>query len=372
MLSRELTREVRSRLGTDPDGVAVPEVVSVLREIAPLLSAAELVAAAHQVRNEASGLGPLGDILALPGVTDVLVNGPRDVWFDAGLGMVRADVSWPDEAELRDYAVRLAGGAGRRLDETQPFTEFPLRDGLRCHIVVPPVAEGGTCISVRVAQRRVHDLESLCAGQPAVVLDVLSSAVDQRWAFLVTGGTGSGKTTLLRAMLARVPATERIVVIEDTAELSVPHPHQVTLQTRLANAEGVGEVTLRALVRQALRMRPDRLVLGEVRGPEIVDLFAAMNSGHEGACATLHANAAADVVARVEALGMMAGLSREAVAVQLEAAVRAIIHLRRDREGRRRVGEIAVVADGRVRSALTFDADAHHYGPAWDDLRTML
>ena len=377
LLPADVASQVRARLATRPASAvgataAASDVVAVLREFAPLMSPTDLVSATHAVMDDISGLGPLRDLLAIPGVTDITVNGPFDVWVDAGDGMTRVDVAWRDEAELRAFAVRLAGLSGRRLDDAQPFAEFAASRDLRCHIIVPPLADQGTCISVRVARAETRSLEDLCGDQPRLVGELAAALVDKRVAVLVTGGTGSGKTTLLRAMLAGVPHHERMVIVEDTAELAVPHPHAITLQSRAANAEGIGEVTLRTLVRQALRMRPDRLVVGEARGAEIVDLLAAMNSGHEGACATLHANTAADVPARVEALGMMAGLARAAVAVQFEAAVRAVIHVHRDRAGTRRVSEIGIVDAGAVRTAVSFDARTHHYGPAWDRLQALL
>lgn len=372
MLPPELAREVRARLDGPNDQVSPTAVVSVLRDLAPLLGESQLVAAAHGVMGDLSGLGPLRDLIALPNVTDVVVNGCNSVWLDRGSGMELSGVTWRDENELRTFAVRLAGRGGRRLDDVQPYAEFSIGDSLRCHIVVPPLAPQGTCLSVRVARRIHRDLASLVVDQPPIAGDVLAAIVRNRRSFLVTGGTGSGKTTVLRAMLAEVPHAERLVVIEDTAEIFADHPHQVTLQSRGANAEGIGEVTLRTLVRQALRMRPDRLVLGEVRGAEIVDLFAAMNSGHEGACATLHANAAGDVVARVEALGMMAGLPRDAVAVQFEAAVQIVLHMQRTANGQRRLAEVGAVRGGRVRRALVIDQDTHHYAGAWHDLEALL
>lgn len=370
-LPASLTHEVRARLARHGGEAPARDVVAALRDVAPLLGTPGLVAAAHAVMSDMSGLGPLRDLVLLPGVTDVVVNGHCDVWVDAGRGMSRVSVGWQDEDELRAFAVRLAGLAGRRLDYAQPFAEFAV-GVVRCHIVIPPLADRGTCLSLRVPRTERRSVSEVCSGQPPLVVELASALVEQRIAFLVTGGTGSGKTTLLRSMLALVPHDERIVVIEDTAELDVAHPHAVTLQTRAPNAEGLGEVGLRTLVRQALRMRPDRLVVGEARGPEVVDLLSAMNSGHEGACATLHANAAADVPARIAALGMMAGLSREAVAVQFEAAVRVVVHVHRGRDGMRRVSEIAVVEPGTVRTAVSFDAVTHHYGPAWDQLQRLL
>ncbi len=219
-----------------------------------------------------------------------------------------------------------------------------LPDGTRLHAVLPPVSSTGTCLSLRVLRRSVHSLGDLASlgTLPGVSEELLRALVRRRLAFLVTGGTGSGKTTLLSALLGEVDPGERIVLCEDATELAPQHPHVVRLLTRPANVEGAGQVTLRDLVRQALRMRPDRLVVGEVRGPEMTDLLAALNTGHDGGCGTLHANRPAEVPARLEALGVAAGLARDAVHSQLAAALAVVVHLRRTPEGRR-VEELGVV-----------------------------
>jgi pilus assembly protein CpaF len=207
--------------------------------------------------------------------------------------------------------------------------------------------------------------------------EVLRSLVSSRVAFLISGGTGSGKTTLLAALLSLVSDEERIVIVEDAAELRPRHPHVVSLEARQPNVEGVGEIPLRVLVRQALRMRPDRLVVGEVRGAEVVDMLAAMNTGHDGGCGTLHANSASDVPARLEALGVAAGLPRAAVHAQVGAAVQAVVHLRRRRSGERQVAGIAVVDRGRdgivtAIPALDLGGVDPALGPGADRLETLL
>ncbi len=290
-------------------------------------------------------LGPLSRLLDDPATTDVLVNAPDEVWVDRGAGLVRVPVRFADEAAVRALAVRLAAGAGRRLDTGAPFADVRLADGSRLHAVLPPVAADGTCLSLRVLSGHRFDLDALRergtldADQARLVRHV----VDARLAVLVTGGTGTGKTTLLGALLGAVDVRERLVLVEDAAELRVDHPHVVRLEGRTANVEGSGSVPMRDLVRQALRMRPDRVVVGEVRGAEVLDLLVALNTGHDGGMATVHANSAAEVPARLEALGALAGLDRAALHSQLAAAIDVVLHLARDRQGRRRMREIAVL-----------------------------
>jgi pilus assembly protein CpaF len=272
------------------------------------------------------------------------VNGPDQVWIDRGSGLTRTGVRFADDEAVRRLAVRLAGLAGRRLDDAAPWVDVGLPDGTRLHAVLPPVSGSGTCLSLRVLRRCAHSLEDLAAlgtlpGESGALLRAL---VARRRAFLVTGGTGSGKTTLLSALLGHADPADRIVACEDAPELTPAHPHVVRLLTRPPNVEGVGQVTLRDLVRQALRMRPDRLVVGEVRGAEVTDLLAALNTGHDGGCGTLHANRPSEVPARLGALGVAAGLGRTAVHSQAAAALAAVVHLRRTPEGRR-VDEIGVV-----------------------------
>ena len=239
-----------------------------------------------------------------------MVNGPRDVFVDTGGGLERAEVSFVDEEQVRRLAIRLAGAVGRRLDDASPFVDGRLASGVRLHAVLAPVAAPGTCISLRVPASRSFSLTDLVESGsiPAEGDRLLRSIIARRVPFLVSGGTGTGKTTLLAAMLALVPATERVVLVEDARELVPAHPHCVRLEARPANAEGVGAITLTTLVRQALRMRPDRVVLGEVRGAELTDLLTALNTGHEGGCGTVHANSVRDVPARLEALAALGGM----------------------------------------------------------------
>lgn len=327
------------------------------------------------------GLGPLAPLVEDDRVTDVLVNGTAGVWVDRGDGLQRVVVELAGESAVRRLAVRLAGLAGQRLDDANPCVDGLLPQGIRLHAVLPPLAEGGTHLSLRVPRRAVLDLDALYAGGlvDEVGYGVLRGIVRARLAFVVTGGTGTGKTTVLGALLAHVRDSERIVVVEDVRELAVDHPHVVRLQGRGSNVEGRGEITLTQLVRQSLRMRPDRLVIGEVRGAEVRELLGALNTGHEGGCGTLHANAAADVVSRFEALGALAGMPPAAVHTQLASALDVVVHLRRS--GSLRVlGEIAVVERGTdgarvgVTPALCHRAGSGSWvtGPAWDRLRRLI
>ena len=289
--------------------------------------------------------GPLAALLADPSVTDVLVNGPAEVWADRGAGLIRERVSFPSDDEVRRLAVRLASTAGRRLDAGSPFVDARLGGGVRLHAVLPPVAVSGVHLSLRVHRSKQLTLEELVASgslHPEFA-EVLAALVAARLAFVITGGAGTGKTTLLGALLAGADPAERILVVEDTAELTVGHPHVVRLQARPPNVEGAGEVSMRDLVRQALRMRPDRLIVGEVRGAELLDMLLAANTGHDGSLTTLHANGVADVPARVEALAMLAGVPRAAAHSLLASALRVAVHLQRDRDGRRRIAQIAVL-----------------------------
>lgn len=335
-----LVDRVRHRLVATAGQTEDPPLASIVRDEAAVLADDVVLAELRrEVAAELSGTGPLEQLLEIPGVTDVLVNGPSEVWIDRGHGVERTALTFPDDAAVRRLAQRLAAGAGRRLDDASPFVDAALPDGTRLHAVLPPIT-AHPAISLRVLRRRRFTIPQLA---PAGVAELLMAIVAARLAVLVSGGTGSGKTTLLGAMLATVGPGERLVVIEDAAELVIDHPHVVRLVTRTPNVEGQGAIGLRELVRQALRMRPDRLIVGEFRGAEMAELLVALNTGHEGGAATVHVNSARDVGARLVALGALAGLSREAVISQVVGAIDVIVHLRRDR-GSCRLDEIAVIS----------------------------
>jgi pilus assembly protein CpaF len=347
-LEAGLVARVRGRLALDLGEPTRARVAAAVREEIGVRGDTDVLDVVESLRGELLGAGPLEPLLREPDVTDVLVNGPDKVWVDRGNGLEPAGVRFADERAVRRLAVRLAAAAGRRLDDAMPCADVRLADGTRLHAVLPPIAPGGACLSFRVPRRRPFTMpELVTAGTvPAEAAELLDAVLHARLSFLVTGGTGSGKTTVLATLLGRVAAADRIVLIEDSGELNPDHPHVVRLEARTANVEGAGAIGLRALVREALRMRPDRLVVGEVRGAECVDLLAALNVGHDGGTGTLHANSVADVPARVEALCTGAGLGREAVHSQLGAGLQAVLHLRRHRDGCRRLAAIGVLERG--------------------------
>ena len=323
----------RVRDGVGPDAGAVSAVA---REEVGALGARRVDDSTRSMASRILGAGLLDPFLAEPHVTDVAVNGDGRVWIDRGNGMEwTGDQLSSDDARL--LAVRLAGSAGRRLDEASPWVDGQLPSGARLHAILPPLVAGGAHITIRVPPREQTSLVAL--GErgmfPPAWLAVLQAIVRRRLAFLVSGGTGAGKTTLLAALLGCADPADRLLLVEDVRELAVDHPHVVRLEARPANVEGAGEVTLTTLVRQSLRMRPDRIVVGEVRGAEVRELLAALNTGHEGGCGTIHANAPDDVMARLEALGALAGLGPEAVRAQAAAAIDLVLHVVRDGPDRR-------------------------------------
>lgn len=336
-----LIERVQRVLAGLPEQASSAEVVRVVRDQAGVIGDEEVIEILRRLRSDSVGVGPLERVLALPGVTDVLVNGAHDVWIDRGAGLERVDLDFGSDGAVRRLATRLALQCGRRLDDAQPFADGRLArdDGsiIRIHAVLPPLSESGTCLSLRVLRQATLSLDDLVRGGTltAELAEVLRMIVEKRRAFLVVGGTGSGKTTLLSALLSEVPADQRIVCIEDTAELNPNHPGTVNLVSRSANVEGAGEITMSDLLKQALRMRPDRIVVGEIRGAEVVDLLAALNTGHEGGAGTIHANSIAEVPARMEALAARGGVDRAALHSQLAAAVDVVIVMRHTAQGRR-------------------------------------
>ena len=326
-------------LDSEPDEGSVAKTI---KQELPLLNGPQTLAVVDEVLKNTRGFGLLDELLSRENVTDVLVNGHDDIWFDQGFGLEKANLRWSSDAEVREFAVRLAHQMFRRLDEVQPFVDVRLNGGIRMHAIIPPLAGDKTCISFRKPSEKTLSLEELFNREmfDAQMYEALTKIVQAGVSFLICGGTGSGKTTLLRALLQTVPAVQRLVIVEDLYELDVAHPHAINLQTRQPNVEGIGEVSLHTLVRQALRMRPDRLVVGEIRGTEIIELFNALNTGHKGGCATIHANSATDVPARVETLGLMAGLPLEAIRSLLVCAVDFVIELKTTAQHQRKVTSI--------------------------------
>lgn len=336
-MTAALIDRVRHRLaGSDIELTAAAVAHAVRSEAGGVLADSDVLEALQVLRQEFSGTGPLDPLLADPGTTDVLVTAPDQVWVDGPDGLHRTAVTFPDEEAVRRLAQRLAVAAGRRLDDASPCVDGWLPgSGVRLHAVLPPIAHS-TCLSMRVLRPATHDLKALerLGTFDAEIADVLNRIVRKRLAFLVIGGTGSGKTSLLSALIACVPHTERVVCVEDAGELHPDHPQFVRLLARPANVEGAGEITVRNLVREALRMRPDRIVVGEVRGAEVRELLMSLNTGHEGGAGTLHANSPSEVPARLEALGALGGLSEQALHSQVAAAVRLVLHMRRDGNSR--------------------------------------
>ena len=372
MTEHALVERVRERLARTASGqpIASVEVDTAVRtETGGLVDDVVLAALRAQVSAELTGAGPLEELLGLPGVTDVLVTAPDSVWIDRGHGVERVDVRFPDDGAVRRLAQRLVAASGRRLDDACPYADACLPDGTRLHAVLPPLVPA-TTLSLRVLARRRFGLDELIeqGTVPEPVAGLLRAALAARLAFVLSGGTGTGKTTLLGALLAEAGPRERLVVIEDAAELVIAHPHVVRLVTRAANVEGAGAVGLRELVRQALRMRPDRLVVGEFRGAEMVELLVALNTGHDGGAATVHANSAADVPARLTALGALGGLAPPSVAPLVTSALDVVVHLRRGADGLRRVEELGLLRQhgGELEVATVWSA-AGGPGPAASD-----
>lgn len=374
----QVVAEVRDELVRAGAEVTPESVGTALRAAGRPLGDRDVMEVHDALLRNSRGAGPLEDLLQIPHVTDVLVNGPEQVWFDRGRGLERHRLTFTDDAAVRRLAQRLAASVGRRLDDAAPYADLRLPDGTRFHAVLAPLVRPGTVISLRVPQRRVMTLDELQAagafGREGA--EILRRIVDHRVAFVVSGGTGSGKTTLLDSLLSLIDPSERIVIVEDSSELRPNHPHVVALEARPPNIEGAGAIAMPVLVRQALRMRPDRLVVGEVRGAEIVELMAALNTGHEGGCGTIHANSAAAFPARVEALALAAGMSREAAQAQLISAVSVVVHMRRI-GGQRLVSEFGVLerdaASGiRVATAVQLDGGAVVEGPGADRLASLL
>ena len=354
--SRQLAERVRHRLVVEgPD--ASPAAVSAALRAEPgaaILGEATLRELGARLTGDLAGAGPLSVLLADPDVTDVLVN-RTEVWADRGDGLRRVPLELGEPSDVRRLAQRLAATAGRRLDDACPFVDAQLGDGTRLHAVLPPVGRDGPYLSLRTFRQKAFTLDELVAGGGVdpVAARLLEAVVAARLPYLISGGTGSGKTTVLSALLSLVPPDERLVIVEDAAELRPSHPHVVALQARMSNVEGAGAVTLRELVRQALRMRPDRLVVGECRGAEVVDLLGALNTGHEGGAATLHANAPADVPARLEALGLLGGVPRPALHAMAAAALRVVVQLERARDGARLLSAVCVLGRDGERSVVT-------------------
>ncbi|WP_372788223.1 CpaF family protein [Paraconexibacter sp.] len=367
----ELSEALRAHLvrdAADPrrsDAVpAIEQVRELVEREAGVLDPGTRQELCRRVVDRSVGLGPLEPLLADPTVDEIMVSGTDPVWVERRGRLEPTTARFSSEAELRHAIERILAPVGRRVDEAQPLCDARLPDGARVNVVLPPLAVDGPTLTIRRFRRRALDAQQLVAGGSwsAPVHDLLRTAVQARLNVLVSGGTGSGKTTTLNALSGFVGPQERIVTIEDTAELRLQQPHVVRLEARPPSVEGTGEVTIRHLVRNALRMRPDRIVVGEVRGPEALDMLMAMASGHDGSLCTVHASSPGEALRRVEVLALMAdlGLPHVAVREQVAAAIDLVVHQERGPDGVRRVTavcEVQRVADGMQARALVTDRD---------------
>jgi pilus assembly protein CpaF len=330
------------------DGAAAAERIEALvdREGA-LLDPATRAELMRRVSERALGLGPLQPLLEDPDVDEVMVSGMRPVWVERAGRLEATAVRFSSEAELRDVIERVLAPLGRRVDEASPLVDARLPDGSRVNVVIPPLAVDGPALTIRRFRHRSLSAADLvaCGTLGAPLLDFLASAVRARCTVLVCGGTGSGKTTTLNALSEFIAADERVVTIEDAAELRLRQPHVVRLEARPPGLDGAGEVTIRALVRNALRMRPDRIIVGEVRGAEALDMLGALSCGHDGSLCTVHAGSAAEALRRLETLALMAGvgLPHAAIREQVADAVELVVCQARRADGTRAVTEVAEV-----------------------------
>jgi pilus assembly protein CpaF len=343
----------RARAGQASGAALEAEVRALVEQEAAALPEDERDALCERVVLLATGLGPLEPLLSDPSVDEVMVNGPREVYVERRGRLERTSVSFAGEPELMHAIERVLAPLGRRVDEASPVCDARLPDGSRVNVVIPPLSLSGPCLTVRRFRHEGFSLRELVAGGtlPGEVAELLALCVAARAALLVSGGTGSGKTTTLNALSGAIPGEERIVTIEDAAELRLRQRHVVRLESRPANLEGRGEVTIRQLVVNALRMRPDRIVVGEVRGPEALDMLQALNTGHDGSLTTVHANSPADALRRIETLALMAGvgLPHAAVRDQVASALDVVVHQARLPDGSRvveSVSEVTRVAGG--------------------------
>jgi pilus assembly protein CpaF len=340
-----LLQTVRESVLSEAGPVTASRVAAAVQATGRVLGTAGALAAVDSISAELTGLGPLQALAADPAVTDLFVNGPDSVWLDRGNGLEKVSVYFSGEPQVRALAARLVAAGGRRLDDGSPCADVRL-GSYRVHAVLPPISTAGTLLSVRIRREKVFTMPELRRHGMfgPLVQTVLERIIERRLGFLISGATGSGKTTLLATLLGLCHAAERLVLIEDAAELNPVHPHVVALEARHGNLEKSGVVDLGELVRQALRMRPDRLVVGECRGAEVRELLTAMNTGHTGGGGTIHANTAAAVPARLVALGALAGMGQEAVRLQVASALEVVIHVSRT-GNRRYVSSIGVLEE---------------------------
>jgi len=347
-----LTRIDPSAAGRIPRAALRVEIAKMVNEIATeervQLNKLEEMTLAADLSDDMVGLGPLESFLDDDDITDILANGPLDIYVERNGKLERTGARFRDAQHLVNIAQRIATGVGRRIDESSPMVDARLADGSRVNIVLPPLVLNGGTISIRKFPKRSLTLDAMVRQEnlSAELSRLLQIAARSRINVLISGGTGSGKTTLLNAISQYIHSDERVVTVEDAVELRLQQPHVVQMETRPPNIEGVGQVAQRELVRNALRMRPDRIIVGEVRGPEAFDMLQAMNTGHDGSMSTVHANSPRDALYRIENMVMMANLNLplKAIRMQIASALNLIVHVERMRDGIRRVQNVVEVA----------------------------
>lgn len=354
----QLVNEIAQSAQTTHVTELAARAVSLISERAPLLGAGRMRALADAVMARLEGLGPLEPLLAEPYVTDIMVNGDGAVWVERSGRLEHTGIEMPPEY-VRHLIDRVIAPLGRRIDRMSPLVDARLPDGSRVNAVIPPLAIDGPCLTIRrfgTSNRRIEEFGD------AALAALLGDLITERYNVIVSGGTGAGKTSLLNALTAEIPRHERVITIEDAAELRLPGDHVIRLEARPANAEGVGEITIRTLVRNALRMRPDRIIVGEVRGPEAIDMVQAMNTGHDGSLSTCHANSPSDALRRLETLILMSDVDLPLAAAreQLVSSIDVVVQVARTNDGRRQVTAVEEVGfdlDDRGRIATR---------PIWD------
>lgn len=324
-----------------------PIIGEVLGELKLTLNRREQFALEKVLVDELLGLGPLEELLADPAVSDIMVNGPEQTYVERKGKLELANINFRDEEHLFQIAQRICNSVGRRVDQTTPLADARLKDGSRVNVIVPPLSLRGTAISIRKFSAKPITLDMMAKGgsMSEKMATALKIAGASRFNIVISGGTGSGKTTMLNAISKMIDPGERVLTIEDAAELRLQQPHWLPLETRPANLEGQGEISIRDLVKNALRMRPDRIILGEIRGAECFDMLAAMNTGHDGSMCTLHSNSPREALARMENMVMMSDIKvpKEAISRQIADSVDLIIQVKRLRDGSRRVTNITEV-----------------------------
>lgn len=373
----EQVSSIRSQLLNKSLPINAATIIESLRDTSPDLSPLDLIENADEILAQTIGFGPVENFIRQPGVTDILVNRFDDVWIDSEFGLQKVEASWSSETQLRDFAAKLASLVNRRLDDVNPFLDAKLENGIRFHAIIPPLAINGTALAFRIPSKKKLSLDDLVNLKTIEVpiSQILRQIIHNKISFAISGSTGSGKTTILGALLSEVSKNERILIVEDSAELNISHPNCVSLQTRGENAEGIGAVELKQLIKQTLRMRPDRIVIGEVRGTEVLDLLIALNTGHEGGCVTVHANDTESVIARIEALGLLAKIPKPAIHALLKQAIKVLIHVARTDTGRK-LTEISVIDQDSTGSLQVFKAldliSKQRIEPGWQKLQELI